>query len=75
MPGWTRTALIATALVGAAFVAGCEGDYYGDDGYYGRDSYSYRYRDRDDYYRDRDYERGGRHWVCDADGDDCHWSR
>jgi hypothetical protein len=29
--------------------------------------------------RDRDYDSGyygggERHWVCDADGDNCHWA-
>ncbi len=25
-------------------------------------------------YERSDYYHGGRRWVCDADGDDCHWS-
>jgi hypothetical protein len=25
------------------------------------------------YYRS-DYDRPGRHWACDADGDNCHWA-
>lgn len=47
------------------------------------DDYGYRWRrdygrgyDRD-YYRNyyRGYTRGGyRYWICDRDGDDCHWS-
>jgi hypothetical protein len=35
--------------------------------------YNRRYDwNRDRYYRG--YERNYRHWVCDEDGDRCHWS-
>lgn len=48
-------------------------NYYGSRGYYDRDRYNGYYGR--DYYRDRDnYNTGYRHWVCDRDGDDCHWS-
>ncbi|HWU26921.1 MAG TPA: hypothetical protein VN154_11025 [Rhizomicrobium sp.] len=40
------------------------------------------YRNRDFYYRYDYYNRGDyggmaydRHWVCDGDGDNCHWER
>jgi len=36
-----------------------------------------RYGDYSGYYRNsyrRSYSSGG-HWVCDSDGDDCHWQR
>jgi len=38
--------------------------YYGGYGYGG--GYYRRYNDYD--------YNGGRRWVCDADGDDCHWT-
>jgi hypothetical protein len=42
--------------------------YYGyDNNYYNRYYNRYRY--------DRGYYNSGyRHWVCDSDGDRCHWS-
>lgn len=39
--------------------------YYGGNGYYGHY--------RNDYYRN-DYGNNGRRWVCDRDGNDCHWT-
>ena len=79
MSRWTKMALMGAALVGAVFAAGCESDYYGDNGTYGHDRYYSRRHDSDDYYRDRDRDnyrdRSDRHWVCDSDGDNCHWER
>jgi hypothetical protein len=47
--------------------------------YRDRDTYSgYRYDrgryNHDQYNRSRYFNDGYRHWVCDRDGDDCHWS-
>ena len=74
---WTKSVLMGVALIAAAAAAGCEGDYYGDNGHYGHDRYYYDHDRRGDDDRDRDY-RGrddNRRWVCDADGDDCRWER
>ena len=64
-------ALKAAALVAVVTaVAGCESDYgyyHHRDGYYDRNYRNDRDRDR---YRDQD-----RRWVCDSDGDDCHYER
>jgi hypothetical protein len=63
----------AVALAGLAIVAaGCADGYYDHDGYY--HYYRHGYYDNDRHYRgDRDEDRYNRRWVCDADGDDCHW--
>jgi hypothetical protein len=61
-----KIAMLGLGLTGAALVAGCESDYYDRDT--GHNGY-YRNHDSDDY--DRDH----RHWVCDSDGDNCHWDR
>jgi hypothetical protein len=46
--------------------------YYGyRRGYY--DNGYYTGGDRDGYYNNN-YRNNYRHWVCDRDGDDCHWS-
>ncbi len=44
--------------------------YYGNRGY---NNYYNGYYDRDRYNRGY-YNSGYRHWVCDSDGDRCHWS-
>jgi hypothetical protein len=50
-------------------------DAFGNDCW--REHVYYRdYRDRDayhPYFRGYYGGYGDRHWVCDADGDDCHW--
>jgi len=50
---------------GACYRVHC--DFFGDNCYreYTYDKYSYDYRYRPDRY--------GRHYVCDADGDNCRW--
>lgn len=44
--------------------------------YNGYRSYNNNYYNNNGYYdRDRSYYNGGyRRWVCDSDGDRCHWS-
>jgi hypothetical protein len=59
-----KIALLGAGLIGAVAIGGCESDYT-----YDRDHGYYRSHDNDDH--DRDH----RHWVCDSDGDNCHWER
>lgn len=68
---------LSIAVLASGIAAGCAPAYC--DGYdcHGSGYYNYHYDSdsnpyRNHYYREREY--GGRHWVCDADGDDCHWS-
>lgn len=67
-----KIAAAAAGLLGLTAVAGCAPGYYDNQGYW-HNSYHRQYdNDRDGYYHhsgDRD-----RRWVCDSDGDDCHWS-
>lgn len=75
-----KSAALAAGLLGLGVAAGCGPAYC--DGYECRGSgyYNYHYNRYSDpyrnnsyyYYHQRDYS--GRQWVCDADGDDCHWS-
>ena len=66
----------AVATAGLVAVVGCAPGYCDDygchnyyrHGYYDHDGYYHRDGDR---YRERD---GDRRWVCDSDGDDCHWT-
>lgn len=48
-----------------------DGDYCQTLSRYDRDSYRRHYYTGSAYWRDRDYHRT---WVCDEDGDRCHWS-
>ena len=52
-------------------LSGCADGHYDRDGYWHGDHYyDHGSYDHDSYYR-RDHDR---RWVCDSDGDDCHWS-
>lgn len=72
--------VLASGFLASGIAAGCAPAYC--DGYdchgsayygYHHDSYRDPYRNNSYYYyHQREY--GGRHWVCDSDGDDCHWS-
>jgi len=50
-----------------------DGDFCRTVSYFDRDSDRRHYYTSSSYWRDRDYYNH-RHWICDADGDDCRWS-
>ncbi|MDE2183679.1 MAG: hypothetical protein KGJ78_11730 [Alphaproteobacteria bacterium] len=71
MKSFSRVLKAAVLVAGlAAIVGGCASGYYDRDGNY--HYYHGGYYDRDGYYNRHDSDRD-RRWVCDADGDDCHW--
>jgi hypothetical protein len=66
-----KTAALAASLLGLGALAGCAPPgYYDHDGNW-HDGYYHRYDgDHGGYY----HHDGDRHWTCDEDGDNCHWS-